>query len=235
MKDPLCRNYRIINTGESIEEDDRMEFRLLYQGELLSASRDSPRSAHKHAIRKAFHPQLRRLWNTERNLKALAEHYYIKSLKGSVEKTPETPESRIALGINSFAHNWRRNGFSFVPLVTSRLVLRCNLEILILRPEGDRFIFKRGDIDAQMKTLFDALRIPSNGEDTGGNEPATGEEPFFCLLEDDRLITEVRIMAEPLLLLPNQDERECRATDSFVLIHVRLNHRNPGAFDNYFG
>ena len=224
-----------IGTGEHIEERGLVEFRLLYQGEIFAASRNSTRSAHKHAIRRIFHPQLRRLWNTESNLYRLAEHRYMRTLPRDGTIPGHTKQEIFQIGINNIGDNWQRNGFRFVPLVTADLVLRCSLDILLLRPEGQRFILTKGDIDGQLKTLFDALRIPSSGEDTGGSDPQNDENPFFCLLEDDRLITEVRVVADNLLLLPNQNERECKATDSFVVIHARLNHRNPWGLTNYFG
>ena len=69
--------------------------------------------------------------------------------------------------------------------------------------------------------------------ETGGMGPQEDEDPFFCLLEDDRLISEVRVTTDQLLLLPNQ--RELKANDAHVIIHVKLNHRHPRTFDNYFG
>ncbi len=128
---------------------------------------------------------------------------------------------------------WRRGDFHCVPLVTADMVLRCGLDILLLRPETERFIFEGGDIDGQVKTLFDALRIPKEMSETGGMGPQEDETPFFCLLEDDRLITEVRVSADKLLLLPNQ--KEVKENEAFVVIHVKLNHRNARTFDNWFG
>jgi integrase len=75
-----------------------------------------------------------------------------------------------------------------VPLVTADMGLRCSLDILLLRPEEDRFIFNAGDIDGQIKTLFDALRMPKDLKETGEVGPQQDETPFFCLLEDDKLI-----------------------------------------------
>jgi hypothetical protein len=208
-----------------------VEFRLLYSGELLAASRGDTRAAHKHQIRRAFHPQLRRLWNLESNLRQLAERYWVQSRKGDFP--PSTEPERFEQGIKSFSENWGRNGYKFVPLVTEEMVLRCSLDILLLRPQEKRFIFTQGDIDGQVKTLFDALRIPKNFAETDGVGPQQDETPFFCLLEDDKLITEVRVLADQLLLLPNQ--RDCKATDSFVIIGVKINHRYPGSVDHYFG
>ncbi len=130
--------------------------------------------------------------------------------------------------------HWSRVGFNFVPLVTEDMALRCSLEILLLRPDIEpRFIFRRGDIDGQIKTLFDALRIPDNSGETGGMGPQEDETPFFCFLADDKLITEVRVTTDWLLLL--QGEKRPEPNDAFVVIHAKLNHRSARTFDNYFG
>jgi hypothetical protein len=50
--------------GEPVEGDDVVEFRLLYSGRLLGASRNDTRARMKHEIRREFHPQLRQLWKT---------------------------------------------------------------------------------------------------------------------------------------------------------------------------
>ena len=113
------------------------------------------------------------------------------------------------------------------------MALRCSIDITILRPEDDRFIFEAGDIDGQLKTLFDALRIPKDAGECGGAIPQADETPFFCLLEDDRLVSEVRVSTDQMLLLPNR--REVKANDAHAVIHVKLNHKNARTFDNYFG
>ena len=57
-----------------------------------------------------------------------------------------------------------------------------------------------GDIDNRLKTLFDALRAPKNAtEIPKGAVPGPDEDPFFCLLEDDALITAVSVETERLL------------------------------------
>jgi hypothetical protein len=146
---------------------------------------------------------------------------------------PIPPEDYPKLGLRAISEEWERCGFHFIPLVTPNMALRCSLDISLLRPEEDRFIFKQGDIDGQVKALFDALRIPENLAETGGAGPQDDEEPFFCLLQDDRLISEVRVTTDQLLLLPNH--REVKANDAHAVIHVKLNHKNAGTFDNYFG
>jgi len=56
---------------------------------------------------------------------------------------------------------------------------------------------------------------------------------LFCLLEDDRLITEVRVTTDRLLLLPNKPT--VKPNDCFAVIHVTLNHKYAKAYDNWFG
>jgi hypothetical protein len=138
----------------------------------------------------------------------------------------------MEIGIKAMGEHWSRAGFQLVPLVTRKQDLRCSLDILLLRPEEDRFIFTSGDIDGRLKTLFDALRIPDNEGETGHAVPGDDETPLYCLLEDDRLISEVRVNTDQLLQLPH--EKELHANDSFLVIHVKISHKSPGTFDQWF-
>lgn len=209
-----------------------MEFRLLYEGELLPSGGSNKRAKEKHAIRQRFHPQLRRLWYISRSLRQLAINTGTALLGNENAVLPRNEAEWVEFGISMIGKKWSREDYQFVPLVTSALALRCSLDILLLRPEEDRLVFQQGDIDGQVKTVFDALRIPANLAETGGKGPEDDESPFFCLLEDDHLISEVRVNAEQLLLLPN--ERQIKANDCFAVIHVKLSHKVPGAFDQYF-
>lgn len=208
-----------------------MEFRLLYEGELPPSGNKNKRTCEKHEIRRSFHPQLRRLWSVDSNLRELAARRWVESVKSNFPPTTE-PE-RFDLGVKAMGEKWSRAEFKCVPLVTPDMGLRCGLDILLLRPEEDRFIFKAGDVDGQIKTLFDALRIPQNKGETGGIGPQADECPLFCLLEDDTLISEVKVSTDRLLLLPGQ--RDVRPNDALVVIHVMLNHRPHRTFDNYCG
>ena len=89
--------------------------------------------------------------------------------------------------------------YRFVPLVTQRLSLTCSLDILFLRTDIPGSILQSGDIDNRLKTLFDALRKPSNTGELGGYlSPEEGEDPFFCLLEDDKLINHISVVTDRL-------------------------------------
>ena len=228
--------YNIIGSSEVIKEHNQVEFRLLYEGELQPSGNRTNRGPQKHAIRRVFHPQLRRLWCVNTNLRQLAGNQPFcitpKQLSPGISSGILTEQERFDAGLMHFGTKWNRAGYNFVPLVTEEMVLRCSLDILLLRPGDKKHICHQGDIDGQLKTLFDALRIPTNTEEIGG-KPGDDEDPFFCLLEDDRLITEVHVVTDELLLLPNH--KEVKANDSFAIIDVKLNHKDARTFDNYFG
>ena len=77
--------------------------------------------------------------------------------------------------------------------------LSCALDIIFLRPEDPgSLVLQGGDLDGRMKTLFDALRIPSKQEeDASGITPA--DNPLQVLLESDTLISDLSIKTRRLL------------------------------------
>jgi hypothetical protein len=114
---------------------------------------------------------------------------------------------------------YSRGSLNFVPLVLEELCLRVSLDILFLRPDRHPLIKEGGDIDNRLKTLFDALRLPDSNAGLGG--PSTpDEDPFFVLLKDDCLISDVRITTDNLLLLPNN--RALDPKEAFLVIDVKL-------------
>ena len=165
---PHAKTY--VNTGEPIEETNLVEFRLLYDGELAG---NSAKAKEKHAIRRHLHPQLHRLWDTDIRLQQYAAY---KGLKSSPVPVPDkNQQERAKIGITAIGQNFSRAGYQLVPLVTAELSLRCSLDILLLRPqEGKKTIFEGGDMDNQIKTLFDGLKIPQNA-DENWQQSAWGE------------------------------------------------------------
>ena len=111
--------------------------------------------------------------------------------------------------------------FRFLPLITKDLDLVCTLEILILRRENPGDLVKTGgDIDNRIKTLFDALRVPHGlDEIPTGVLPLQGEDPFYCLLEDDSLIVDFKVSTDRLLAPPPPGEPD---TNVHVLLSVRV-------------
>ena len=91
-----------------------------------------------------------------------------------------------------------------------------------------------GDLDNRIKTLFDALQIPKVLN--GGLTPLEGEAPFFVLLEDDALITDMRVSTDRLLV-PIQGESTSTHEKSNVhlVIHVETLIVNPAVSHIEFG
>lgn len=165
-----------------------MQFRLTYEGRLESHGRPS----HKHEIRKAFHPQLKQLWETH---PALIRWKLPDPPNQDLWKADaDTPAHEV------LAKHYVRSGYNFVPLVREDIGLLVGLKILFLRPDMPGSIIRSGDIDNRLKTLFDALRLPKDGSELGTyTEPSANEKPFYVLLEDDLLITHVEVETDQLL------------------------------------
>ena len=179
-----------------------MKFRLVYQGPLPSASKQDSRVDEKHAIRRVLHPQLRELWRTHPQLSSIV---------------PERVEQ--------IGQQYNRGSFNFVPLVRDYTGFTCSIEVLFLRrdqPGG--IVSNRGDLDNRIKTLFDALRIPSNlGELPKNCEPSRDEHPMHCLLDDDRLITEVKVTTDRLLI-PIVDGKSHNENEVVLILSVTARH-----------
>jgi len=110
-----------------------------------------------------------------------------------------------------------RSGYRFVPLVIEQWNVSCAIDILFLRRDATRSVVHGGDIDNRLKTLFDATKVPANANELGGYlTPAGDEDPFYCLLEDDKLITEVQVTTDALL---------APSTPTAVKLIIRVNVR----------
>ena len=204
-------------------EGDAMEFRLTYEGPLLGASKTDTRATHKHAIRCHFHPQLRRLWETSKPLRDMRA---IDPERGHVLVPPMT---RIAW----LRDQYRRADYDFVPLVTEDLLLHCGISILFLRPDPPGSLIQSGDLDNRLKTLFDAFRLPKDKAEFGQyRAPDADEQPFFCLLEDDRLITRVAVETD-VLLAPVSAPPDRNDARLVITVNLRLVSRTwqNGAFE----
>jgi hypothetical protein len=158
-----------------------LTFTLIYDGALPSSGGPNE----KQMIRRAFHPQLKVWWEAGPLAATFQE----------IDKTIWQVFKFEPLSLDL--------GFAFLPLITDHLQCVCELDVLLLKPETPgHFIKNDGDIDNRLKILFDALRRPRDkNEIPAGDTPEPGETPYFyCLLDDDRLITKVTILADRLLL-----------------------------------
>jgi hypothetical protein len=167
-----------------------MEFRLVYDGPLKS----NRGVVDKHALRRHFHLQLQELVNR----KAMA-HF------------------KRMLEVNQAQATFRAVGeYTFIPLITEKLNNVAELHITLLTPEEPgRSVTQAGDLDNRLKTLLDALRTPKNlGELPQGAKPEEHEKPFFCLLEDDALISGLSVVTDRLLVSAKN------STQVLLVIHV---------------
>lgn len=175
-----------------------MQFRLHYSGP-LHANADERR---KHEIRRLIHPQLATIWDS-----------------------PAMLHRKVTWNFEQHRDVWfrRRGLFDFVPLVNHKLHSIASLQITWLRPgELGSIVSKSGDIDNRLKTLFDALRVPDASP--SNMQPATDETPFFCLLDDDSLITEVEVISDRLLV-PNKDPNH---VEMIIAVKIRSSRETVG-------
>lgn len=172
-----------------------MEFVLFYQGPLKANA--GPKE--KQHIRRYLHRQLNELWKQ-------------KPLQSQTALLKERPFDNAASNIRQVGH------FRFAPLVTEQLRMIAHLHVTFLRPEEPgALITQGGDIDNRIKTLFDALRMPSPNEIPKDDVPGDDENPFHCLLEDDNLITSIHVQTERLL--------DTRVGTNDVLLLIRVTTR----------
>lgn len=195
-----------------------MRFRLTYAGQLLGASRSNTRAAHKHQIRKHFHSQLKWFWE---NTRTLSDRKVSRSDEEKNWGLPSTllSGSQTKPYLDHISENFMLGDFKFAPVVTEEMTLAVSLDILLLRANGPNALLKSGDIDNRLKTLFDALRRPTQIEEIKNAAPTDGEEPFFVLLEDDRLINRVAVETDALLEAVGEPRSD---NDARIVIDVRI-------------
>jgi len=167
-----------------------MEFRLIYSGKLKS----NGNIKHKNEIRKYFHEQLKVLWDQV----PLSKKTYL------LDSTHKRSIIKKIKGIN------------FAPLVSSKISTLASLNITLLRPAPPGCMVNHGgDIDNRLKTLLDSLRMPINEKEITENISIINENPFFCLLEDDALITNLSITTDRLLTSSDPSE-------TLIIINVNI-------------
>ena len=180
-----------------------MEFVLHYHGPL----RPNGSSTHKHQLRQVFHQQLKCLWDQP----PLSEH------KSYLELSKKKSSYYLPRPFDSFV---------FVPLVTGEMNVIAELSFVILQPLSHGQLIHGGDIDNRLKTLFDALTMPRHQNAFPKNiKPKSDQTPFFfCLLEDDSLVTSVAVKTEQLLI-PRKDKL---IVDVLINVKTRVTRVTPG-------
>ena len=181
-----------------------MRLTLHYRGLLVPNAKPQA----KLDLRRHFHPQLKKLWQQ----KPLSE-------------APEflTPGSDACF-LKTLGP------FTYVPLVSAHMDSVAELSVTLLRPEAPgNLLTHSGDIDNRLKTLFDSLSMPAHLNQVPADAlPQSGEDPFFCLLQDDSMVTNVSVRAEQLL----EPDISPGYVDAFIFVRTRTTRPtyNNGAF-----
>lgn len=184
-----------------------MRFVLTYSGQ-LPANGDS---AAKHRVRQALLPQLKQQLDSDRALQNLAQ---LPSLDNPGERTR----------LDDAATTFRKSGFRFIPFVSREFNLVCNLEIKMARM-GKEEATHSDDIDSRVKTLFDCLSVPADGDQLRGLRPGREETPFYCLLEHSSLVTGFEVGTEPLRGQP-LDAQDVRLTMVVTVRPTKITEEN---------
>lgn len=198
-------------------EGAKMQFRLVYHGPLPAEGSGPTRKKEKHSIRRVLHGQLAQLWREIANDTGFMA--FARSPGIIPTRNPEeiAEDHKIA--------NRKNDIYRFVPLISERFALACSLDILFMRRDNAGALIQHGgDVDNRIKVLFDALRMPQNSSELPDEPPSANENPFFCLMQDDKLITKVCITTERLLQPLNEGER---IHDVFLVITVEPIVLNP--------
>lgn len=206
------------------ELPEGMKFRLHYEGQLLAAKGDPQdgqvdrRASHKHAIRQAFHRQLKHLWETHPWLSTVHMPWSMFGVqRGDELRAGDYYENQTPLQ-DGLATLHKVGDNSFVPLVCSEFKLLCSLNLLLLRRDKPGGVINARDLDNRLKIVFDALRMPKalNEFHSDGTN-----NPMFVLLQDDSLISSVQIETDNLLDPPEAAGRD----DSYVRLLVEVDIR----------
>lgn len=215
-----------------------MQFHLTYDGELPAASNNT-RTREKMGYPPSASFALAELWQNNAVLKEAAtaakvpEQGYFHRTEtwggtASIQVSDASGAGYISDPRRDLCEPIVRNGYKFIPLVRSSLHLACGLNITFLRKGGD-LISAGGDLDNRIKVLFDGLRLPSE-EDLKKEKPDA--EPFYCLLEDDGLITSFSVNTDRLWSRPGSSEKEVRLIIGVTVRATRLTAYNMGFLGN---
>lgn len=176
-----------------VRDHTPMEFCLHYYGELKSHDT----AAGKHLIRQTLHPQIQSLCRSPP-----FSYYFSDDRNGERNRTrkpktgdPEevTVDDMLYLEPMYVELGSKRYWF----LISEDLATVADLRITILLPhETGHIVHNGGDIDNRIKTLFDALRVPSAPSEIPSSDSFDYTNGgMYCLLRDDKLINRVAIQS----------------------------------------
>jgi hypothetical protein len=156
-------------------------------------------------------------------LRQLAESWYV--VKSGPAGNRFTLVNADFPGAETFiehtADDHARCGGRFIPLISNTGGFSCALDILFLRRDAPgNLIENSGDIDSRIKVLLDGLRMPDSVKELGGFDiDSAKENPFYCLLENDRLISRISVTTDRLIT-PRVSQES--GNEVMLVIHVTM-------------
>jgi len=207
------------------ELEEVMEFRLTYDGALMA---DGGGATHKHEIRKVFHKQLKHLWT----IQPILQHWLKPNSAPPIRVEGNALQQSGKSYLESLGDNFNIGNYRFAPLATEAKLAIVSLDILFLRSGKPGSIMKSADLDGRLKTLIDALRMPNQVNEVGEyTSPDEDEKPFYCLMEDDKLVGNIAITADVLLQPTEHANNGYYDThDARVIVSVSLRAASGGNF-----
>lgn len=176
-----------------------MQFRLTYNGQIQSRQQAGLPAV--QAIREALSPQIERLW-----------------------QYPPLNQSTDWLNPSGTYHACSTvDDWNFVSTISNTIGLYGELDILILRPQPlGSVVSKDGDLDNKLKTLIDALTLPTlqQVQDMKRKHGLEQRERQFCVFSDDNLITKLSVTSDRLL-------EDMRVATALVIINVTVRVGKP--------
>jgi hypothetical protein len=205
-----------------------MRFHLVYSGALPAAG-NKPKPEDVLRIRLALHPQLRHLWKTHSALQVLATegardltggaHAWMQEGPGGQRYSPRFLAEQFPDRFEDCCAPLAVGGREYVPLVRKSLDLMCELQILFLRQEdAGALVLQGGDLDNRIKTLMDALRVPTKEEQERCPPPPEAPPKLRCLMESDALVSRLDVDTDRLLF-PQTD----RPHEVHLVVEVTVN------------
>jgi len=219
------------------EPFELMKFTLIYDGDLPTTG-NRPKPPDVSRIRNEFHDQLADLWDSHIVLRQLERtartQPYVGGFFGGgqiVYSPSELPDYKepvppLKPGQTDFCAPIQvPNSAAYKPLIRKSLNLACAVDILFLRHEDPgSLVLQGGDIDGRIKTLFDALRMPTEAEEKAGGEPTAN--PLYCLMESDSLISDLSVKTGRLLGQRTKKVHAVRLTIDVTVKVLRVMYEN---------
>ena len=183
-----------------------MKFTLIYDGDLPAG--DNKRAVYASKIRNPFTTNWPTFGTatlssvnlpTRRAHSSTAHHGATANMRLRPFRTSRVRSQAPTARPSRFSGPYTRSHVgSFIPAIRDSLYLACAIDILFLRHEEPMKLFREGgDLDNRLKCFFDGLRMPN--EEEGHNGEALTADPLYCLLEDDRLISDFSVRTGRLL------------------------------------